>query len=325
MPPLIAERKSLPTKVVFFTVSFLLLLFIFVVVRINSAPDNFPIGERVVIEEGASLNDISHTLARKNIVRSAFLFRGIVIFYGKEESLRAGPHVFVEPLTAFGVARSFIQQSSLIAPARVTIPEGSRLSEFDALLHAAVPEIPEGALMEAVGGEEGVLFPDTYFIPETYTVLDVASLLTETFAEKLEPYRDAILASGFTEREVIILASILEKEGSDAESMRLISGILQKRLSIGMALQVDATFTYLLGKTSAELTLNDLEIDSPFNTYNNRGLPPSPIGSPGIKAIEAVLNPTESPYLYYLTDEDGVFYYAETFEEHKKNKERYLR
>ena len=89
-------------------------------------------------------------------------------------------------------------------------------------------------------------------------------------------------------------------------------------------LQVDATLDYLLDKTSAELTLDDLQIDSPFNTYVYRGLPPAPISNPGLESIEAVLYPEETEYLYYLTADDGTFYYAKTFEEHKKNKARYL-
>ena len=91
-----------------------------------------------------------------------------------------------------------------------------------------------------------------------------------------------------------------------------------------MPLQVDASFDYLLGKTSSELTEDDLAIDSPYNTYSHRGLPPTPISNPGLSSIDAVLNPAQTPFLYYLTADDGTFYYAKTFEEHKRNKQRYL-
>jgi UPF0755 protein len=107
--------------------------------------------------------------------------------------------------------------------------------------------------------------------------------------------------------------------------MRLVSGILQNRLTENLPLQVDATFEYILGKTSAELTLDDLKMESPYNTYTNLGLPPTPIANPGLVAINAVLNPTPSDYFYYLTGSDGNFYYAKDFETHKKNKARYLR
>ena len=105
----------------------------------------------------------------------------------------------------------------------------------------------------------------------------------------------------------------------------MVSGILQNRLREDMPLQVDATFHYINGKASHELTVDDLEMDSPFNTYKYVGLPPAPIANPGLESIQAVLSPTETNYFYYLTALDGTFHYAKTFEEHKKNKEKYLR
>ena len=106
---------------------------------------------------------------------------------------------------------------------------------------------------------------------------------------------------------------------------KIISGILWKRIGMNMPLQVDAPFLYILGKTSAELTLADLKKDSPYNTYVNRGLPIGPIGNPGFSALRAAVFPASSPYLYYLSDNEGIMHYAKTFEEHKANKEKYLR
>ncbi len=145
------------------------------------------------------------------------------------------------------------------------------------------------------------------------------------YEEKIAPYRVKIRASAYTEKEIITLASILEREANDEASMGLVAGILLDRLEEKHPLQVDATFEYILGKTSAELTAEDLKLDSPYNTYTNLGLPPTPISNPGLMAIEAVLDPVDSPYFYYLTGDDGTFHYARTFEEHKQNKERYLR
>ncbi len=139
------------------------------------------------------------------------------------------------------------------------------------------------------------------------------------------PKRGTIAASGLTEAEVIVLASIIEREANDAESMGMVSGILQNRLRDGMPLQADASIEYILDKPLEELTPADLKVDSPYNTYLNKGLPPTAIGNPGAISIGAVLDPTPSDYYFYITGNDGVFYYATTYNDHKRNIARYLR
>jgi len=139
-----------------------------------------------------------------------------------------------------------------------------------------------------------------------------------------------IAQSEFTEAEILILASILEREANSPESMGIVSGILQNRLAINMPLQADATIEYVLETPLGELPPGQLaaelrELDSPYNSYLNLGLPPTPIGNPGLTAIKAVLNPVETDYFYYVTDADGAFYYAETYDQHLQNIERYLR
>ena len=127
-----------------------------------------------------------------------------------------------------------------------------------------------------------------------------------------------------TFEEVIVLASILEREARSEESMRMVAGILLKRMEIDMPLQVDAPFEYFISKSSAFLTYSDLALESPYNTYLNTGLPPTPIANPGLKSIRAVLNPIESDYLFYLTAPGGEFHYSRTYEEHKYKKDLYL-
>ena len=120
------------------------------------------------------------------------------------------------------------------------------------------------------------------------------------------------------------MASILQKEVRQPDTMKMVSGILWKRLSIGMALQVDAVFGYIFNKPTYSPSLDDLAVDSLYNTYKYRGLPPGPISNPGLDAIEAALTPTPSKYLYYLTGKDGTMHYATTFEQHIDNR-KYLR
>ena len=125
-------------------------------------------------------------------------------------------------------------------------------------------------------------------------------------------------------RDVIIMASMLEKEARQLETRRVIAGILWKRLERGMPLQVDAVFGYILDRDTFSPSLNDLSINSPYNTYTHTGLPPGPIGNPGLESLDAALHPVETPYWYYLTGADGTMHYARTFAEHVANR-KYLK
>ena len=149
--------------------------------------------------------------------------------------------------------------------------------------------------------------------------------MLQTFTEKTTSIQSKIDTHPLGAKGVLILASILEREANSPESMKMVSGILQGRMEAGMPLQADASVEYILDKPLKELTADDLKIDSPYNTYTNRGLPPTPIGNPGLDAIRAVLDPTVTDYVYYITDTDGNFHYARTYNEHLDNVELYLR
>lgn len=290
----------------------------------QTAPTHFPLGEQVYIPEGASVTEIGALLKTKNIIRSEIAFRVHISLAQKAQELQSGVYAFSKKATLQEIIDALVTRSALVPPLKVTIPEGATLAEFDARISVALPHIKPGSIVSAAHGEEGVLFPDTYLFSQTDSAEDIVEKLKNTFTEKLMPLEEDFKTHPLNREEVIILASIIEKEATHDESMRLVSGILQKRLAKNMPLQVDATFAYTLNKTSAELTMDDLHTDSPYNTYTHRGLPPAPIASPSLRAISAVLHPQESPYLYYLTDADGVFHYAATFDEHKANKARYL-
>ena len=169
------------------------------------------------------------------------------------------------------------------------------------------------------------MFPDTYYIYENATAEGVVLQLRNTFKEKIKTELLAIQALGKTMDDVITMASIVEKEATKMEDRKIIAGILWKRLEIGMPLQVDPPFYYTLGKDSLSLTTTDLRTDTPYNTYTNKGLPPTPIGNPGLGAIEATVNPTKSKYLFYLSDKSGTMHYAVDHDGHVANKVKYLR
>ncbi len=288
-------------------------------------PRAFPLGERIEIPAGATLVDAAHILKDAGTVRSALALQLVLIGQFSETGVRAGVYQFNEPLSAPDIARAISSGTHGIPLSRITIPEGLRNEAIDQIADETLMAVEAGDFLERTEGREGYLFPDTYYVPELFTAEELVALMAETFDAKIEPLAADIAASQRTLEEIITMASILEREADTEESMRLVSGILWTRYDIGMALQVDASFSYLLGKTSEEVTLDDLAIDSPYNTYRYVGLPPTPLNNPGMQAIRAALLPTESPYLYYLTAPDGTFYYAETYAEHEANIEQYLR
>jgi UPF0755 protein len=207
---------------------------------------------------------------------------------------------------------------------RFTHREGERVTQIADTAEQILTSFDRTTFLRLAKPLEGKLFPDTYFIPPDFTAAQLVTTLQEAYEKNVAPLRPAMVLTEQTEEEVIILASIIEREANSPISMRLVSGILQNRLRLGMALQVDASIEYILNKPLKELTPLDLKIDSPYNTYSHNGLPPTAIGNPGLTAITSVLEPTVSDYLYYITGSNGDFHYAKTFEEHKVNVAKYL-
>ena len=175
------------------------------------------------------------------------------------------------------------------------------------------------------GGYEGYLFPDTYFFMPNTKASDVILTMRENFARQIVPYEEDIAKIGKPLNEIVIMASIVEDESNSLlPEKRIVSGILWKRLSLDMPLQVDAPFKYYNGKHSFNLTKDDLQEDHPYNTYVNKGLPPTAITNPGIESLRAAIAPTQTEYLYFLSDQHGNMHYARDFDGHKRNRELYI-
>lgn len=319
-PPRQARRFA-----VFFVLGALLLVLITLswhsIRTLNSPDPAFPVNTTITINDGMTIRAITDLLDDAHVVRSSLYLYVLLQLHFEGAYVQAGSYSFPEPLSAQDVADAITKGAFIALPAKITFPEGFTVHD----MHAYLPERFATSSLEALIPYEGYLFPDTYFTKESDSLDDIIALMRANYETQIAPLRPAIEASGFTEKEIIILASILEREANDPDSMREVAGILKHRLSIDMPLQVDAAFEYILGKASHELTIDDLEMDSPYNTYTKRGLPPTPIANPGLIAIEAIIEAPESEYLYYLTGNDGNFYYARTFEEHKANRARHLR
>jgi UPF0755 protein len=291
---------------------------------VHLPPRNYPTGEIFSVSAGQSLYTISSNLYDAGAIRSTVVFRSHVIFLGGEKRVIAGDYLLQKKEGPADLAFRLVNGEFDIETKRITIPEGWNIYEISDYLSKNLLNFNKDYFILISKKKEGYLFPDTYFVQPTIKTEDLVRRMTETFFYKV-PKVSGFATTTKNISEVITMASILEREAITMESRRIISGILWKRLKLGMPLQVDASFSYVNGKTTFELTLDDLKIDSPYNTYLYKGFPPSPIGNPGLDSIFAAVNPIESKYLYYLTGHDGKMYYAKTFEEHKRNKEKYLK
>lgn len=293
-----------------------------------TAPANFPIGSIYDLKSGQTLSAVSDNLLHLNIIRSTFWFKSFVyIFSFGHVTVIEGDYALYNKQNVLNLAWRISHGQLDIVPIRITIPEGTSVHEMADIFSKNFPSFNKKVFLNLVekGNYEGYLFPDTYFIMPNMNEADIIKLLNNNFYEKIKEVSDDIKKFGKPESDVIKMASILEEEARTIESREIIAGILWRRISIGMALQVDSSFKYINGKTTATITADDLKIDSPYNSYTNRGLPPTPISNPGLDAIKAAINPKNSPYLYFLTDKDGNMHYAATFEEHVANKIKYLK
>lgn len=298
-----------------------IILFVLAVLAI-APPSSYPTGSIISIPEGTGLYALSQKLAAENVIRSPFWFRAASILLGGERDMKAGEYYLSRPQNPFAIAWRILHGQHQIATVKLTIPEGFTVKAISGLFDERFP-LFDNALFEKIA-PEGYLFPDTYFMPITATASSTTKLLKDNFIRKIFPVMPEVELSKKPLEEIITMASIIESEAKSQADREIVSAILWKRIKLGLPLQVDATFMYVNGKTTADLTLDDLKIDSPFNTYLYTGLPPTPISNPGLESIQAALHSITTPYLYFLTGDDGKMYYSKTFDEHVTKKQKYI-
>lgn len=281
----------------------------------------------VEIKSGESLESIINTLHKEDLIRNKLAFYLVIKMKGLDRKLQAGDFRLSPAMSAYDIADALTHGTSDVW---VTLIEGTRREEMAEVISREL-SIPEVEIVSQ--SQEGYLFPETYRLPKDASAASIIGILTKTYNEKFtQELKQLAAKKGLTEKEVLTLASIVEKEAKTPEDKRIVAGILLKRLQEDWPLQVDATIQYALGYQPEEktwwkkyLSFDDLEINSPYNSYKNKGLPPTPISNPGIVAIEAVVNadPT-TPYWFYISDKKGVMHYAKTQEEHEANIAKYL-
>ena len=301
-------------------------------------PLNPTAAKRVItVNRGDGLSQVTETLRQEHIIRYPRLFALWMWLSGSSSRVQPGSY-------EFSGAQNYREIRSLlitggVGQQRVTFPEGWTVAQVAAQLGkqgivepgafvetakaANFPDLAKG--IDPTLPLEGYLFPDTYFFQVNTDPKKVISTMLSNFVAKMEPLGAEIKGSGLTTAQVVTLASIVEREARTADDRRIVAGIFIKRLKAGIPLQSDVTSLYEIGDWKHQLTEADLAKQTPYNTRIHQGLPPTPIGNPGLDPIRAVLAPTESPYLYFIADKDGKMRYARTQAEHDANVARYLR
>lgn len=290
----------------------------------SSAPADFPAGSMFTIEKGTGISLLSTKLADSHIIRSPFLFKAFSVLFGGTKGIIAGDYVLNGKQSVITMARRFSSGDFQLVPVRITIPEGLNIFEMSKLISGKFSKISADVFVKLTGPDEGYLFPDTYFFLPNVQSAEIIKTMKDNFQEKIKTLDAEIFNFKKPLTDVIKMASILEEEARTMETRQVVAGILWKRLALGMPLQVDASFKYINGKVTSNLTTADLKIDSLYNSYLYKGLPPTPISNPGLDSVRAAVSPIKTSYLYFLTDKDGNMHYAKTYEEHLKNKENYL-
>lgn len=301
----------------------------------------------IEIPPGFGSRMIGSKLKAEGFIRSKWAFVIYVSLRGQASYLKPGTYDF-ENASIPRIAQVLIK--GVIREKIMTLPEGGTLNDLAQILqdqnmsagvvfaqfaaHSSGSELekkyPFLKQVSTISGLEGYLFPDTYYMIKDASVADIADTFLQNFDKKITPtIRADITRAGKTLHEIIIMASLIEKEVISDQDRKMVSGILWNRLRLDIPLQVDATINYIKKQnrshaSNGRISHADLLLKSPYNTYLHGGLPVGPIGNPGLSAILAAIHPTSSPYLYYLSASDGHTIFSRTLEEHNKAKQKYL-
>jgi UPF0755 protein len=279
----------------------------------------------VIITEGESAADIAKSLKDAHIIRSTTVFRVFLRLAGTDAQVRAGTYKFGSPESLASIERRLLTADYGIPMVRLTFVEGFTVREAALQVAAAFPSISKESFMDAATPYEGYLFPDTYSIPQTATGADIIKMMRDRFTTSVVTLEQSGKATGHPISDIVTMASIIEREARTDESRKIVAGILWNRIERNMPLQVDAVFGYIFDRQTYSPSIKDLKVDSPYNTYTHKGLPPGPISNPGMSALMAAARPASTTYLYYLTGKDGLMRYATTYAAHKANLNAYLR
>ncbi|HRT39826.1 MAG TPA: endolytic transglycosylase MltG [Candidatus Woesebacteria bacterium] len=266
-----------------------------------------------VINQGEKLTSIAARLEKSRLIRNKYVFLFYTFRLGLKQKIQSGKFRLAPNLSTAAIVQRLSHGGSTDYWLRII--DGSRVEEI-------TPRFSKEW--------EGYLFPDSYLIPEYFTPNDILQVIKDNFDKKLAQAKVGA-TNLMSDQEIVILASLLEREGRQLETKQMIAGILLNRLKANLALQIDATVQYARDTFRnpkvywQPLQADDINLVSPYNTYKNKGLPPGPICNPGYDSLYAAFHPTASDYLFYVTGKDGQMHYAKTYQEHLENIENYLK
>lgn len=292
------------------------------------------------VQQGESIDSISARLASTGLITDASLLRDYLVYTGLDSSVQAGTYELSASMSVVDIARQM--QDATPADVPFVILPGWRIEEIAMSLPTSGLEItpeefvaatsrPPGGygFLEGAATTEGFLFPDSYVLPRTTTVDGLIAALLRNFGLHLNPdVTEGFARQGLSVYQAVILASIIQREAVHPEEAPAIASVYLNRMKIGMRLDADPTVQYALGYNEAQqtwwtnpLSLDDLKVESAFNTYQNDGLPPAPIDNPGLTALQAVAAPADTPYYYFSArcDHSGYHAFAQTFDQHVRN------
>jgi UPF0755 protein len=295
-------------------------------VNFSPVAKNPPVKSQIfAVKKGAALSAVAQGLADDGLIRNALFFKLYIKFRGLTKKIQTGRYQLNSSLNVAQITAILIKPP---ADLRLTFPEGWRKEEIAQRLSVNLDDFNKQEFLKLAKNLEGKLFPDTYLIPLEASTSAIIEIFSKNFAGKTKALN--------LKDEGLVLASIIEREVKGSQDRRIVAGILRKRLGQGWPLQTDATLQYAAANSKFEirnskleswwapLTKEDLKINSPYNTYENQGLPPTPICNPGLDSMQAILEPVETAYWFYLSDNQGQIHYAKTLEEHLQNIANYL-
>lgn len=303
--------------------------FIYAAVKINQPATTTSHPQDFEIRKGQRAGEIVDMLAEKKLVASELLLQIYLRYNNAEKELQAGTYTLDSNMSIPEIVEILTRGKVKSSGIRVTVIEGWTAKEMAKELEEK-GVIAAAPFLDSAQSKEGYLFPDTYIFRENSSAEVVVQKMLDNFKTKVPEI----------DYETLTLASIIEREvGRNVkkgtpisneekariqEERKIVAGIFMKRLDLGMPLESDATISYITGRKGARATFEELKIDSPYNTYKYRGLPPTPISNPSLDSIQAAIHPLETPYLFFLTDSSGQAYFARTLNEHILNREQHL-
>ncbi len=277
-----------------------------------------------VVKPGDGVREISNRLKKQGLIKSPIVFFLLVKQLGIDKKIEAGDFRLSPSMTTQEIAENLTHGTLDIW---TTVPEGKRATEIAEILKEKIPS-SDPSWLNILKSHEGYLFPDTYLIPKDANIEMITNQMRGNFDKKYAGINTS--NSGLTKKQIVILASLIEREAITDAEKPIISGILVNRLNAGIALQVDATIQYAKGQNLSNkkwwepVSIEEYKsVISNYNTYLHPGLPPGPISNPGLEALRAAASPADTDYLYYIHDKDQKIRYAKTLSEHNNNIEKY--